>query len=128
MTDRGRDGGHVIARPGSNGKEDASATDGDRASARSGQPTSGQRLSLPELGVVSPARDARWKPPGGVAARFGTGGPARSRAEAERTEAAPDTASGETARPSGSDGNGTADADRPPAPDADAITIELKSS
>ena len=83
---------------------------------------------LPELATQRPDQDDRWKPPGGVAARFRL---------SKREGAADRTGSSHTAvesvdepapQPHEEGGNGTAQSTLPTDSNADAITIELKSS
>ena len=78
---------------------------------------------LPELATRRPAQNTRWKPPGGVAARFRLSKQGDSRDGADRNHTASEDVPEPMVRPRDSAGNGTAS----PA-ESDAITIELKSS
>jgi len=83
---------------------------------------------LPELAAQRPDQDNRWKPPGGVAARFSL---SKREAAADRTDSShtPVESVDEPApQPHEEGSNGTTKSTLPTDSNADAITIELKSS
>jgi hypothetical protein len=84
--------------------------------------------NLPELATRRPDQDHRWKPPGGVAARFRLSKPSQAVERAGSSHAVAENITEPAPQPHEEGGNGTVQSALPADSNADAITIELKSS